>query len=82
LQTSRSSPTLRAVSRKPVIDVAAVGRRGEIALSRRIRAALGVQEGDELLLSVEDGRLVAERRARRLATYLDVLAGPSSARDE
>jgi len=65
-----------------VMDVARIGRRGEITLSRRLRAALGVQPGDELLLSVEDGRLVAERRARRLATYLDVLAGPPGARDE
>jgi hypothetical protein len=70
------------VSRKPVIDVAQVGSRGEIPLSRRIRAALGIQPGDELLLSVEDGRLVAERRARRLGTYLDVLAHPTTARDE
>lgn len=64
------------------MDVARIGRRGEITLSRRLRAALGLQSGDELLLSVEDGRLVAERRARRLATYLDVLAGPPGARDE
>ena len=71
------------MNRKPVIDVVQVGNRGELALSRRIRAALGVQAGDELLLSVEDGRLVAERRAaRRLATYLDALAGPSTTRDE
>ena len=70
------------MSRKPVIDVARVGSRGEVALSRRVRTALGVQPGDELLLTVEDGRLVAERRARRLGTYLDALTGSPSARDE
>lgn len=61
--------------RKPVIDVARLGAGGEIALSRRIRAALGVEAGDELLLSVDAGRLVVERRVRRLGTYLDALTG-------
>lgn len=70
------------MNRKPVMEVVPVGRRGEITLSRRLRAALGVQPGDELLVSMENGRLVAERRARRLGTYLDALAGPPGARDE
>ena len=70
------------MSRKPVIDVARVGSRGEVTLSRRVRAALGVRAGDDLLVTVEDGRLVLERRARRLGTYLEVLAGAASARDD
>lgn len=70
------------MSRKPVIDVVRIGDRGEVALSRRVRTALGVLPGDELLLTIADGRLVAERRARRLATYLDALTGARPPRDD
>lgn len=57
-----------------MIDVARVGHSGEVALPRRVRHAFGVQPGDELLVTVADGRLILERRARRLATYLDALS--------
>lgn len=74
-------PDSRGVKPKPLIEEVEVGRRGEIVLSRRLRRALSWQEGDRLLLSVEDGRLVIERRARTFGAYLDVL-GSSGARED
>lgn len=58
---------------KPVVEIVRVGKRGEIALPRRIRTALQLQEGEELVVSVTDQRVVIERRARNFATYLDVM---------
>ncbi|HUI25821.1 MAG TPA: AbrB/MazE/SpoVT family DNA-binding domain-containing protein [Candidatus Kryptonia bacterium] len=59
---------------KPITEVVKVGRRGELALSRRVRAALALNEGDELVLSVEEDQLVLRRKARRFHEYLDTLA--------
>ena len=64
----------RRVMRKPLIDVVKVGKRGEVILPRRFRNSLDLQEGDELVLSVEDRRMVLERRARHFSAYLDVMA--------
>jgi AbrB family looped-hinge helix DNA binding protein len=58
---------------KPVVEIVRVGKRGEIVLPRRIRTALQLQEGEELVLSLTEQRLVLERRARNFATYLDVM---------
>ena len=58
---------------KPVVEIVRLGKRGEIVLSRRIRNTLQLQEGEELVLSIADQRLVLERRARNFATYLDVM---------
>ena len=64
---------------KPVVEIVRVGKRGEIALPRRIRTALQLQEGEELVLSLVEQRVVLERRARNFATYLDVMgSGPKS----
>jgi AbrB family looped-hinge helix DNA binding protein len=60
---------------KPVLEVVRIGKRGEITLPRRIRAAMKLQEGDELILSIVEQRLVAERRTRNFAAYLDVIGG-------
>lgn len=62
------------MTRKPLIDVIEIGKRGEIVLPRRLRNSLNLQEGDQLVLSVDDRRIVLERRARHLGAYLDVLA--------
>ncbi len=62
---------------KPLVEVVKVGRRGEIILPRRLRSTLGLQEGDELVLSVQDRRMVLERRVRHFGTYLDVIATAS-----
>lgn len=58
---------------QPVVEIVRVGKRGEIALPRRIRTALQLQEGEELVMSLTDQRVVIERRARNFATYLDVI---------
>lgn len=65
--------------RKPLIEVVQLGKRGEIVLSRRLRNSLGLHEGDELVLSVEERRIVLERRGRNLGAYLDVLASSTGA---
>ncbi|MFQ5667512.1 MAG: AbrB/MazE/SpoVT family DNA-binding domain-containing protein [Candidatus Binatia bacterium] len=54
-------------------DVLKVGRKGELTLPRRVCAALGIREGDELLLTTEEDSIVLKRRARRFAEYLDTL---------
>lgn len=58
------------MAEKPLTEVVRVGRRGELALSRRVRAAFSLQEGDELLLSVEEDQLILRRKARRFHEYL------------
>jgi len=63
---------------KPVVEVVKVGKRGEIVLPRRIRSSLGLREGDELMLSVDEKRLVLERRSRGFSTYLDVMGTSNS----
>ncbi len=63
---------------KPMTEVVKVGRRGEVSLSRRVRAAFSLQEGDELLLSVEDDQLVLRRKARRFHEYLADNLNPKS----
>jgi len=42
-------------------------------LPRRVRAALGLQDGDQLVVSVVDDAIVLKRKARRFAEYLDTL---------
>jgi AbrB family looped-hinge helix DNA binding protein len=67
------------VIRKPLIEVVTIGKRGEIVLPRRLRNGLGLQEGDQLVLSVEERRIVLERRSRNLGAYLDVLTSNADA---
>jgi len=62
---------------KAITEVVKVGRRGEVALSRRVRAAMTLNEGDELVLTVEEDQVVLRRKARRFHEYLDTL-GPKS----
>lgn len=58
---------------KPLVEVLRVGKRGEIVLPRRVRNSLKLHEGDEMVLTVTDNRLILERRARKFATYLDAI---------
>ena len=61
------------MTRKPLIDVIEIGKRGEIVLPRRLRSSLNLRAGDQLILSADERRIVLERRARHLGAYLDVL---------
>jgi AbrB family looped-hinge helix DNA binding protein len=54
-------------------DILKVGRKGEVVLPRRVRAALGLQEGDQLVVSIDDEAIVLKRKARRFAQYLETL---------
>lgn len=58
---------------KPLIEVVRIGKGGAVMLSRRVRSAAGLQEGEELLLTLDEHRIVLERRSRGLSTYLDVM---------
>jgi len=55
-------------------DIVKIGRHGQVVLPRRIRTAFGLQEGDELVLTVEEESIVLKRKARRFTEYLDTLA--------
>ena len=69
---------------KPLVEVLKIGRRGELTLPRRVRSNLGLREGDELVLTIDDKRIVLERRARQFSTYLDVMGksgGSASGKD-
>jgi len=55
-------------------DILRVGRKGEVILPRRVRAALGLQDGDQLVVSVDDDAIVLKRKARRFAEYLETLS--------
>jgi len=54
-------------------DIVKIGRRGEIVRPRRARAALGLREGDELVVDCDDDSITVRRKARRFAEYLDTL---------
>jgi len=62
-------------------DIVKVGRRGELMLPSRVRAALGLQAGDELLVSLDEETIVLKRKARRFAQYLDSLRRPAADRE-
>jgi AbrB family looped-hinge helix DNA binding protein len=62
-------------------DILRIGRKGEVVLPRHVRAAWGLKEGDELLLSLEEEAIVLKRKARRFAEYLDALGQSPPGRD-
>ena len=62
-------------------DIIKVGRKGELVLPRHARAALGLREGDELVLTIEDDSLVLKRKARRFAEYLENLGRKPTGRE-
>jgi len=62
-------------------DILKVGRKGELVLPRHARATLGLREGDELVLTIEDDSLVLKRKARRFAEYLENLGRKSTGRE-
>jgi AbrB family looped-hinge helix DNA binding protein len=59
-------------------EIVKMGRRGEIQLPRRVRAAFGLREGDELLVSCDEECILLKRRARRFGEYLHRLTGVRS----
>ena len=62
-------------------DILKIGRKGELVLPRHARATLGLREGDELLLTIEDDSLVLKRKARRFAEYLEHLGRKPTGRE-
>lgn len=61
-------------------EIVTLSRKGEVVLPRHIRGELGLQPGDELELTVENGSIVLRKKAGRFAAYLERLArrsGPS-----
>jgi AbrB family looped-hinge helix DNA binding protein len=61
-------------------DVVKLGPKGEVILPRRVRANLGLREGDELVLSFDEESIVLKRKARRFAEYLENLHRAPSGR--
>jgi AbrB family looped-hinge helix DNA binding protein len=57
-------------------DILKIGRNGELTLPRRLRASLGLREGDELVAEVNDEAIVLKKRGGRLSAYLDALRQP------
>lgn len=57
-----------------------LGQQGRVVIPAEVRAALGLEVGDELRLHVEDERLVLERpdRAARQLRGMARAAGPRS----
>lgn len=62
-------------------DILKVGRKGELVLPRHARTALGLHEGDELVLTVEDDAILLKRKARRFAEYLENLGRKTPGRE-
>ena len=62
-------------------DILKIGRKGELVLPRHARATLGLREGDELVLTIEEDSLVLKRKARRFAEYLENLGRKPSGRE-
>lgn len=67
---------------RPIVEVVRIGKKGEIALPRRVRSSLKLQEGDEVVLWVADNRVVLERRVRKFSAYLDAIRGALGTKDE
>jgi len=62
-------------------DILKVGRKGELVLPRQARTALGLREGDELVLTIEDDAILLKRKARRFAEYLETLGRKTPGRE-
>jgi AbrB family looped-hinge helix DNA binding protein len=54
-------------------DILKIGRHGDVVIPRRVRAALDLKEGDELLLNVDGDNIVLSRKAKRFGAYLETL---------
>ena len=63
--------------RKRMIEVVKIGKGGELTLPRKVRSALGLQEGDEVMLVVGEKKVTLERRVRGFSGYLDVMMSPA-----
>ncbi len=62
-------------------DILKIGRKGEVVLPRRVRTELGLNEGDELVVSLDGEAIVLKRKARRFGEYLDALGRPPLGRE-
>ncbi len=71
----RAAKRNRTRYRESMADIVRVGRKGELTLPRRVRAAFNLKEGDELEVTVQDESIVLQRRARRLSAFLERLSG-------
>lgn len=58
-----------------------LGPQGRIVVPAHVRRALGLEVGDLLVASVEDGRLVLEPRAKALASLRAMVAAAAGDRD-
>jgi AbrB family looped-hinge helix DNA binding protein len=67
---------------RPVVEVARVGKKGEIVLPRRVRSSLKLREGDEVVLTITENRLILERRVRKFAAYLDAISAAMGSKDD
>lgn len=54
-------------------EILKIGSKGTIQLSRKLRAELDLNEGDELLADVDGETIVLRRKARRFSEYLENL---------
>ena len=62
-------------------DIVKIGRRGQPMLPARVRAALDLRDGDELVVSLEQEAIVLRPKACRFAQYLESLGRPPTDRD-
>jgi len=62
-------------------DILKVGRKGEVVLPPEVRATLGLNEGDELVLTVDDAAIILKRKAQGFGAYLDTLNRTPTRRD-
>jgi AbrB family looped-hinge helix DNA binding protein len=62
-------------------DILKIGRKGEVVLPRQACTALGLREGDELILTIEDDVIILKRKARRFAEYLENLGRKTPGRE-
>lgn len=65
--------------RGPLVEIVTLGKRGEVVLPRRVRSALELHAGDELIVTVEEKRLVMERRSRGFGSYVEAISSTGSA---
>ena len=57
-----------------------VGKRGRIVLPKEFRDALGIREGDELVMMLKDGRIIIEKAENPFKVLEEVLGEISFSR--
>lgn len=58
-----------------IIKSVRLSKKGQLVIPKEIREALGIEEGDELLMTLEEGRVILRRPEQYARTTRGLLKG-------